>query len=753
MTNNQANLKNTNDLIFFRNRFKGEKVIITERNVKIKRIPLAKTKGSVTVIDSSLGTGKTTVVSEYVKNTPHARIVYVAPSISLSLTASKKFELDFYLDKGKARPVGYQRLSVCCNSLMQVDVMNCDILILDEPDQILSMLLGSTIKESDRKQIMDQLVNLVSNATTVFIMQHNITDGIKTILKRANRLDDVRFYENKYQPWKHVKTKFVSGIYTSALGKFSTQFQELLDSKTKFAVACNSKRKIRELGSMIEKMGGKCLTIHLDNATEKAQELFFKHPTETSEHYDCIIYSPKVTSGVSIENPEYTHTFGIFINGENSLSPDDFVQMLGRNRCLQNLHVWVSKSELDLPTSNEGVMKTILDVQKLQIQFIKTDNSSMVEFKPYEITWIDKLRLGHKLFKHTLKNNAYHSIKNALIELGCKTEDESSTKQEREKGKKMNSENQNARIEEDLATVLPATDISDKEYFALSKKNEITLEQAHQLKKYVTQKNLGIKFDELNDDERKKQYKYAEESFLPNKCRLWETSSLSDHIIKTSIRKMVASDRYPLTASGTLFVKHKVLKGLMEQIGVTYDKGDISFKSENRFKISDICNSSLGKFLTANKEVVNECGLGGRIAKKVTGKVIGLWLKNMGIEIQAVAVRSNGKFERKYFIKKLTDGLQEVAKNRYNAKTSFQFTLKQQVTKKALNTTSTPDELAYILGVQQSRESINFITKNFQKMLPETIAALLTDINPQPKITHPGIQKNTQVSSKLVCRI
>ena len=73
----------------------------------------------------------------------------------------------------------------------------------------------------------------------------------------------------------------------------------------------------------------KGLFVSLDTKEDLAVERFTDDPNGESKKYDYLIYSPSISSGVSIENKHFNKHYGIFCG---TVAPSDAIQMIRRDR-------------------------------------------------------------------------------------------------------------------------------------------------------------------------------------------------------------------------------------------------------------------------------------------------------------------------------------------------------------------------------------------------------------------------------------
>lgn len=690
----------------------------------------------VVLINAPLGTGKTTFIKNNVIGNPkYSKFFYLAPTKALTKTASKLFDVEFYLDK---TDYSLKEISLACcgNSMRQVSLeTKINVLVIDEIDQIISMLLGSTIKESDRLHIMDHFVQLIKMSDLVIIMQHDISNDVLTLIERAGKTNSTIMYNFVHKPWTDKAVYNLIGNYPAAIHFLQEKIKSEIKKGNKLVIACNSKKKVEELEILLRSLC-KGLTIHSGNSDNEAQVSFFENPSETSKHYHVINISPKVTSGVSIVNESYETTFGIYINSPNTLAPDDFIQMTGRNRGAKEIFLSIQDGSDSYEEDALEIAKNTLDLNRLQAKFLeKGEEGIEILFEPYKLTWIDSINIGKKSRIAHLKNNASSSILYMLKDLGCVIQDFALTQLDKTKGIEMNKEMKAIRITESAIRVSKASNITQTEADLIKFQKLAPQDDQDKLSKFYLQKSLGIDLDDMTSEEDKRsRYVWWSEDRVHSQVANLELVGLNPRSsITKTLKSFMDSGYNPTTQNGLLFIKWGIIKELMRFFKISYDKGIITHSSET-FRLADFNNTDCAKFIQANVGIVNMCGLGCKIREPgLNNKVIGLWLsKGLGLETKALNKRmgyknAKGKdvFMRYYKIVGLKEGVEETALNRFNSSNNESKAFKVSSIKATDTQNLSVEERADLIGIKINANVKAFINQMKDLMNPQDIMDLL----------------------------
>ena len=238
-------------------------------------------------------------------------------------------------------------VACCLNSLIgTLDhwVSQCGTLLIDEASAVLMALAtGDHIDEPSRKAIYDKLVTTIRKADRVLLMDADLDMATIKFLEFCRPDEEFNIYEMPRQ-----KTNFnIEWAYGASSQDIGTQrLISLLADNKKVIVPTDSQNKAVNLAQVINKAlpGKKVLLICQKTRESKEVKDFLKDSNKHARKYDCVIHSPSLRSGVSIEVPHFDTSVAIFTGA--SITPSDAVQMLRRARNITEWLVCVSDSNL-----------------------------------------------------------------------------------------------------------------------------------------------------------------------------------------------------------------------------------------------------------------------------------------------------------------------------------------------------------------------------------------------------------------------
>lgn len=217
-------------------------------------------------------------------------------------------------------------LKVVVNSLINPSIKqitsDTDLLLIDEAQQTLRHIItGRLDNESKRGKIFNELLRLIKTTDKVLMADADINDVlikyIKLVCKKNITVyqietdhSDIQINVNEFDV---VKSQFYDAVAGGGKCLLAMDNASLADGIYERLVLKHPEKKM--------------LLLTQENIENKAQQAFLSDPN--NHDYEVIIYSPIITSSVSIVKAHFTAYFGLF---EGILLPQDCIQMLRRSR-------------------------------------------------------------------------------------------------------------------------------------------------------------------------------------------------------------------------------------------------------------------------------------------------------------------------------------------------------------------------------------------------------------------------------------
>lgn len=331
--------------------------------------------------------GKTSKLALPLILNEQGKVVYTSHLRSIINSACERLKLISYLDAtddvkdhlslGFKKEDAYQsfnsdriKMAICLNSIVGVldDLIeNADLLVIDEFTQVLSSVAGSSLENFAHERIFYKLVNMIRKSKRVVVLDADMNDLAITFLEYCRPNEQIQIFN---QP------RLSNGInvdFCLCKGKLSAQNEILLrviqdlHYGRRAAIATDSFQVSKDLKEQIESLypNKKILLVNAKTtATEEVKNFQDNNRRSLERHsYNVLIFSPALTSGISIEKEHFDTGYGCFTG--NSIISSDAIQMLRRVRNLKEYFVSVV-------AKNAGAIDSIKereDGQKLRAEF------------------------------------------------------------------------------------------------------------------------------------------------------------------------------------------------------------------------------------------------------------------------------------------------------------------------------------------------------------------------------------------------
>lgn len=224
-----------------------------------------------------------------------------------------------------------QGLKIVVNSLsaskFKVFIASVDLVVIDEASQVISHVLGGNVEH--REAVWDALTFVVKNTANAILSDADINARCADLIGDGAHLfkisQDHRDITIRTGEINHVRALAVA----SAVGGGNV------------LIACDVVKEATALAKTITKNGGPVpLVITADNAKWSEQAAFIADPNSTK--HQVVIYSPVITSALSITSGHFTAHFGLF---QGQVVPSDAIQMLRRDRTSREFVVGIKSSD------------------------------------------------------------------------------------------------------------------------------------------------------------------------------------------------------------------------------------------------------------------------------------------------------------------------------------------------------------------------------------------------------------------------
>ncbi|MFW7382310.1 MAG: toprim domain-containing protein [Oligoflexus sp.] len=292
---------------------------------------------SIVILKSPMGTGKTERATKKAMDRV-SRSALVLPRISIVNDASDRLNVDHYRNIDEILAHFTDKMVTCINSLgaprFQAEngvswFEGLDLLCLDEASQSLPQVIQLG-KASRRKKNYDVLAEAMTSAKSVLVADADANEYLVGELKRLSPERRIVVIDVSH-PEKADKSLDIH--FTDSTAEARDSFIQAALGGEKCLLATDNKRKALEIERLLltVKPELRILNIHREpkKADLKKVTDFYNNPNKACRDYDVLIYSPAITSGVSLTTEHFSCHVGIFTG---VIKVNDILQMIGRDR-------------------------------------------------------------------------------------------------------------------------------------------------------------------------------------------------------------------------------------------------------------------------------------------------------------------------------------------------------------------------------------------------------------------------------------
>ena len=298
----------------------------------------------IIVVSAPHGSGKTQEIGRPLADwaaSSGLHFMAICHRISLTTELSKRLSLKNYSDREPVHPG--QGLAICLPSIthpkFDSSVRRNRVLFIDEISQVLRFLASADYCQTSaatNNLVFERLKCLVAQAQCVVVADASIDARTIKFLETCRPDESFRII-NVPKP----KDAGIQGLYylgANAEEQIAQQGLSELHSGGKIWIAAEAKTSVEVLKKVFVEQGYRTLAIHSGNKGGKQQSRLLANAETESLHYDVVISSPVISSGISIQHEsipdDQRFTLGLYVGGGYTHSPADAFQQLRRVRYL-----------------------------------------------------------------------------------------------------------------------------------------------------------------------------------------------------------------------------------------------------------------------------------------------------------------------------------------------------------------------------------------------------------------------------------
>lgn len=333
-------------------------------------------------------------------------------------------------------------LKIVVNSLISAKfdefLQDVDLVVIDEAAQVIDHALEGSVR--DRDAVWNTLQRVVWSAKSVIFADADANDECLALLKKDDQ--PVSIFEID-QAHADIKCR------VGALDQVRAMAIDSAKEGHKVLVAIDIAKDAEAMGKVLEKAGLNPLVITSKTAGWPAQSAFIANPN--TDQHSVVIYSPAITSALSITSGHFTHHFGLF---EGSVTPRSAIQMLRRDRKSTDFVIGVRNPQ----------------AKRQEIAQVEYDASGKSDF--------DSVRFQHMIRTSWLRDNIQFTLPQELHRQGFALEQIENDDAQGIEGWKSKSTGRRA-VKTDTATILLNAQAANELQATRTQKNGSNSEQEH----------------------------------------------------------------------------------------------------------------------------------------------------------------------------------------------------------------------------------------------------------------------------------
>lgn len=358
------------------------------------------------IIRAPMGSGKTEkLIAPVMASAPKA--AYIAHRISLLDDAATRLRINHYQQVLAVEMPFVSHLACCVNSLTNPRFYNdderswfttVDTLCIDEASQVIRHTTTGPVESPVR--VMDALLDAMASAKRVLLCDADANDSVIELCEMADPRRQITILEVE-GTMEHVSVKFSDeeSVWQKAL--------DLMLAGHRVMVASDSAEQAKKLAVMVEEQRPetKLLVVHADSKADPDVEAFLGNPSAEAVKYDVLIYSPAISSGVSMTLPHFQHHIGLFSG--NTVGPSDAIQMLRRDRTARHYLIGIGHKSTQRPTEREAIWRGRLAADEMACELEETTDEVLLRRQK---TAFDELYLSSVVTENRAKNNFANNL-------------------------------------------------------------------------------------------------------------------------------------------------------------------------------------------------------------------------------------------------------------------------------------------------------------------------------------------------------
>ncbi|MDW1621501.1 plasmid replication protein, CyRepA1 family [Vibrio sp. Vb2853] len=334
----------------------------------------ASIREGLNLIESDMGTGKSTVVQNYIKQNPDKKTLVISHRVALAKSlkeglAKENVSVEFYQDLIIKDPVPgtdanialrNAHVLVCSvDSLWRLACSNWDVVFVDEFEQNLSQYYAKTIQHGEK--CLNYLQFVLKNSETQILADAHLGNLTFDFCHFIGMHTGV-YFQNTFQVAKGKKMY----VYESKDHLLEEVMQQIM-AKGKRYIYANSKEQVKAIGTAIEQererkhYDGAVLVVHADVTGTEEVKTALEDINAIVPNLDVLIASPTLGTGFDIKSSAHKFDKTIGFLSSRVGTAEEGHQGLNRARDVKEFHVYLDNAERSEPTDPTYIQDKLIE--------------------------------------------------------------------------------------------------------------------------------------------------------------------------------------------------------------------------------------------------------------------------------------------------------------------------------------------------------------------------------------------------------
>lgn len=340
---------------------------------------LSNSKNGTIVLIGATGSGKTKHGLQHlaINASGNQRVAYLSYLIPLVEQFCNNTGSTLYKGASLAQVEDSNSLALVVNSLhkhhLASFLLECDVLIIDEFEKVMSVVCCSTEELMPRRTIFGFMEKIISIVPQLIVADADVTDTTLSWI-RGLRNDGINIIKATHNPYQNITATICEKyhLYDDMKNQLQNEKVILSDSIKAIRLILTELGYTDNSGRACEKVALKnnVLVLTGQNKGLPAQKALMLNPSEEVMKYDLILASPCLASGFSIETD---YTDNVNVTSDLTLGVFELINFARRFRTSTKIRFFLLKKPFMTTRSNSRTQQALKSINWLLNLMIRND--------------------------------------------------------------------------------------------------------------------------------------------------------------------------------------------------------------------------------------------------------------------------------------------------------------------------------------------------------------------------------------------